>query len=1388
MIFVCAAWLPCSTLWAQSPLPKVLSHSFEELRAAFADWQVPPGDHPEEVLLEETRFYYAENGALTTTHRRIWKLKSRQVSEYGIIAREYAPWYENPPEIQARVFDPNGREFTLSKEDITTSPAGSRDQGVLSDRLVVNAALPGVKAGAIIEEVIEIREREPFFAHGSAERFAFDSLVPSKYLRLEIDAPVGLGVQLLYRPARPEGLIESSETIESPETRVGRSVTRLELPQRKQLEIESFEADTPRDLYQQQSITITSGSSWQRIAKGYSEIIDSRLNSDTIDEIASELLASPEAAEWNSIESKIHGCTDWVRQNIRYTGVQLGNAAIVPSRPSSVLARGFGDCKDQATLLVGLLRACGVRADVALVNASTPRSPSPDAPCLNAFNHAIVAVQHNGQTLWIDSTFPGSTPRCIPSYLQAHWALIAHPDEQSLTMIPEQGIDGNQDREERTISINSTGNATIRSLSAQSGYFAAEERTEAFGQTLEEDEKTTAERYAQSGLAVQVRLLHRSDPVGDAATFTREYELRDLPLEQIRAGQYRVDLTFRSPIADCPFFHAIHRNERGADLPRKHPAEVLIPYRWSRANTLIAPSGYRIVAPTRNQHLKVGIIELTLRSEYLENGSMRVEQSLTVHPGLLSPEELQQLSALEKQLESLDHPLNFASVVEPADSDAIGAISPLLADLKRTRHAWQSAPSGDAGYEYVAALVAISQIDEAKKVAREMLERMPDEGMGHAALAYASLHDEAGRKFGFDCDIPTAIRSAHKAIELSPHRWQPYFLLSLVLNVDAHGVHHNRPEAYEQVLAAIEAAESKGVQDPRLIERKVTHLLLLHRDDAAIKIATEHRLEQMLHCAMAVKAARAARWSDITALRDRIPSANEREIIASLSEQFLLTDRDYETPARMVYTMRGMTDQEIEERRRNSPKIAKLERPENPTQSPESVVRELLLRVVSQGHHQEAWSDILAPSPPDADLRPNLAPQACSSIERLSIATENLRNKLYQLKACSDRMYDTVNLYPIRMEGDDNLGRIAHIKMQLEIDVAIVKEGEGYRILTTGPSDRNYALQAQHLLDAGRPEYASRWLDWALKPKLAGAVLAPDTGHPVKRYWTTVRKKTPEAIQTAIHMLLYASEPTPARRQFLMDAMDQEKSGIKRQWILMSMMMSGDDSSSELLDTVRQYVEAFPNSMLGKIRLTTLEGTRGNVQAMRDFVEATDQANDPASQRFKDMIRFHEGAYADLLAERVANAAGSKSPDVWNEVVWAGLFANEIQPAWMEELRSVLAREPDTAALHTLACAEAHLGNIDSAVSDLSNLVSMQWNRIEEADYWILGRIAEHADLPERARSFYNKIRPTPRMGSAYALAKLRLAAMDSAISSHSAVPSTDAMEPTAAIDSADKP
>jgi hypothetical protein len=1346
LFLVTLSWIASSaSVWSQSPLPQVLEHRYEEIQQAFDQWQVPEGDHPEEVLLEEMRLRYDERGAMTRTTRRIWRLKSKQVSEFGILTREYAPWYENPPTVRARVFDTQGREFQLSKDDITYSPAGSRDQGVLSDRMVMQAALPGLRVGGIVEEVIEVAEREPFFEPGTYERIVFDTMVPGLYQQIEIDAPEALPIRWAYRTQSADNQQPPENVHESQQVAEGRRTVRIRLQPRRLVPMESLESDVPRELNQLNSLAVFTGVDWQSIARRYSELIENRLRDEPLRELADEILAERPDEVLGTIEAKLHHCAAWIRQNIRYTGVELGNAAIVPARPTTVVARRFGDCKDQATLLVGVLREMGVSADVALVNATIARLPTPDVPCLNAFDHAIVVVRHPMGDLWIDPTYPGSTPRCIPDYLQGRWALIANPTETGLTRIPSLGMEGNQDQETRVITVTALGNATVQSEGMQSGYFAADARSEASMQTQGEEAKSLVEHYAQSGISAKFELQYRSDPSLDEPTFVRKTELRDFPLEALAADRYRIDLTFRGAVSNCRYFHLIEKTEKGTDKPRQYGAECIVPYRWSRRCHMIPPAGFRVQTRVQNHALQVGIVGLSLTHQHHEDGSLTVEQSLSVDAGILSPGELQQLSALAMQFEANDHPLHFTGVMESKSDRVEGGRSHLISQLNEAREVWGAEPSGDAGYRYIVALVAVGQVDEARAFAQQFIEQLPEEGMAHCGLAYTLLHDEAGRELGFGCDVRGSEQACRRAIELSPHRWQPYYLLSILIDVDDHGVYQNDSTKLGEMLSILEPAEARGVSEESLMERKVVILIRMQRMEEAIAPATLHGLEQLQNVAKVVKAARESRWSEIAAMRERIPSATEREIIAGQAEQFLLTERDYQKPARVVLTLRGMSERDIEARQKTFAKIVPVDRPKDPTQSAETVVREFLTRVVAQGNHPEAWADIVSN-----------AQSECIQTGRLSALTDDLRVKFTKVRACVDRIYDTCCHFPMRLEGNDELGYIAKFKLQLESDIAVVHRDGKYQVLLSGPGFRDYALRAQQFLDAGQPELANRWIDWALRGQSDGVMLNAETGHPIKRYWTTSRKKTPETMRIVIEMMLSASDLSDERVRFLFDAIAAEKSANKRQWLYLSMQMN-PNTNSQLGEVLQAYVEEFPNSVSGKTRLAMWQARQGDSTAAESYLSENPSPNDPIRQQFEDMLRFYRGEFATMVAERSQTAIRTNLLDDWNRCLWAGLFADQIEETWLEDARELMTQTKDMKALHTLACAEAHVGDIDRAMVHLVQLVDSQASRLENVDYWILGRIAEHCQLPERARAYYGRVKPGLGVASTFELAKKRL-------------------------------
>ncbi len=705
------------------------------------------------------------------------------------------------------------------------------------------------------------------------------------------------------------------------------------------------------------------------------------------------------------------------------------------------------------------------------------------------------------------------------------------------------------------------------------------------------------------------------------------------------------------------------------------------------------------------------------------------------------------MASLAAQLKSTDHPLNFSAIIEPIQSTLGAARSDSVQQVWDLRQQWLTETTGDSTYKYVTSLVSVGQVDEAREVARSSIVRLSEDGMAHCALALALVHDSVGRKLAFGSEIREAETACRKAIELSPKRWEPYYLLTSLLDADDHAVRQNDPKAYQAQLDLLDAAESKGVQSEYLVMSKALALIRLNRIDDAISFASKNKLERYVNIAKAIKAVKASRWSDVVALRERIATPLEREIVCINAEQFVLAGRNYEETARGNLLLRGVSEMEIDRVIGGGVKLKAVERPDDPNQSPEFVAREFLLRMVAQGNHTEVWPDIVV-NPEDQ----------CANADLLAIFTQMIRLPLAQNAACSDRMYDMCSTIPIRIEGDDAFGYIARIKLQVDCDLAIIKQGEKYKVLLSGLNQRNHALHAQQLLEEGNPDLAKRWIDGTMKSQPDGILLDPESGNAIKRFWTASRNKTPEIIRTAIQMQLASSEWTPERSRFLHDGIATEKSTLKRRWIYLSILMNNNLQGDELEIELGLYRKEFPESNFAKHKWISYQAELGNAEPMREYIAETINSNDPLRLYYVSETQFMEKDYAAMTAERLARVKEKPTINHWNRCVWSGLFANNLSEDWLDELRSMLKQQPDVAATHTLACAEAEMGDVDRAVAHLRQLVDFQANRLTSHDYWILGRIAEQCGLPERAATYYAKVEDEKRGGRTHELAQRRIA------------------------------
>ena len=130
----------------------------------------------------------------------------------------------------------------------------------------------------------------------------------------------------------------------------------------------------------------------------------------------------------------------FVQQEVRYLGMELGAGSYRPTQPSEVLARRFGDCKDKTLLFCALMRASGLMAYPALLNTDYRDKIEDWLPSPHAFDHVIACIPQNDGYAWVDPTLTYQKGdigwRGIPDYRRA---LIVRPGMDRLTrmVVPE---------------------------------------------------------------------------------------------------------------------------------------------------------------------------------------------------------------------------------------------------------------------------------------------------------------------------------------------------------------------------------------------------------------------------------------------------------------------------------------------------------------------------------------------------------------------------------------------------------------------------------------------------------------------------------------------------------------------------------------------------------------------------------------------------------------------------------------------------------------------------------------------------------------------------------------------------------------------------------------
>jgi len=1321
---------------------------------------VPPANSDVFVLSSEETVRFDSESKVVRTRYLLYKvLTQKGAQQWADLSFSWEPWHEERPVLRARVITPDHAVHPLDPATITDAPARETEDSVFSNRRVLRAPLPAIAPGSLVEQEESSRETTVFFGAGSVQRLYLGFSEPLHHQRLILEAPAAL--PLRYTTELLPDL--------KPQRAESDGLVRLTFDVGPMDPFEQGEPGVPSDAPAFANITFSTGSSWQSVAEQYSQLVDKQIAAD-VNPLVASLIAGKK-----SREEKSAAILQYVSREVRYTGVEFGDAAVVPRSPSETLTRKYGDCKDKASLLVALFRAAKIPAYIALLNVGSREDIAPDRPGMGMFDHAIVYAP-GSPDLWIDATDDYARLGQLPASDQDRRALIARPSTTDLVRTPQSVSADNILIEKREIRLAENGPAHISETSVPHGVIESSYRRS----YVDKDNKRVTDaltRYVKSQyLADKLDRIDRSDP----ADLSKPFEL---VIECNKARRGNTDLT--SAAAAIRFDSLFDRlpsdlQERekeddkkdvqdgaGAKPKKKRTAdyELRDPFITEWQYTIVPPAGFRPKPLPQNVKLSLGpalllenfsatedgVVHATIRFDSVQR-QFTVAQASDLRNGVARIREGQPILLYFEPLgETL---LNQGRVREALQSyrDLI-ALHPTEAV-----HHLQLAQS----------LLAAGMGEGARSEARSAVSLEPNSALAQKTLAEILKYDRVGRKLRPGSDWAGA-RSAFRAAEsLDPDDKSTVADLAILLEYDSWGSRYSPDAPLKEAIAEYRKLTPEKLAELDLANN-LAFALFYDREFAEAEKTAQTSSQPPLSLIVACEGALNGLQPALSEARKRSAGEEQfRQIVGGAGD--MLENLGMYSVAPNLKEIGASGDNasdvaaEAATLRRAKPH-AQIVFTDDPAgialrfyalqSDPNLTLDQLRAAVSRNGAVGLATSDML-----DAYLK---------SVR--GTLSEKARNGLF-----SDVGLDLAlaRAQP-KVQGDDSTGYRITLwpSAGYKSDTFVVKEDGKYRVLADSASpgnDSGVGLEVLDRLAQNNLSGARRLLDWLRDDYHLSGYDDPLAGTAFPRLWTKGRNADASAMSAAAAAILVEQKETAPRAIALLETARASSVNEIEKLNISLAILSGyatlDDFEKELavsLELAKQYPES----------ARAFYAETYSLRALRRFAEAEQRAQERL-QRIPgdaDAIR----ALAAIAASRENYAAarafglqladrGQAEPRDLNEIAWHSLFTGKADSSDLDAaLRGAQLSNKSPSILHTLGCVYAELGKAKEAREVLTE--SMDKLDLDEPDdnYWYaFGRIAEQYGERDIALADYARVTKPKREiaipTSSFRLAQIRIA------------------------------
>lgn len=354
------------------------------------------------------------NGLSSNFRQIAYEVRTEQGARDG---RSYALRYDPDGERidlrAARVYHRDGsvdegtqvNEFNVSSDPATRMYFSNR---------VVQLTFPHLSPG----DVVEVRWRTDDVSPRNAFADYFGDLqivqtgVPRAHFQYVLRAPAQREFFVYAAPLPGDQRIERRDAAEG-DTRVY-AFTASDVPAVQPEE--RAPGNTERAAY----LHISTYRSWADVGRWYWGLVrDQLVLDDRLRAVVRELTRG-----LTTERDKVRAIYQWVITNTRYVALEFGIHGFKPYAVPQVCSRGFGDCKDKASVIVTMLREAGIDASLALVRTRNNGDIEDHPASLAIFDHAIAYVP--SLDLYLDGTALHSGIDELPGGDQGVTALLVN--------------------------------------------------------------------------------------------------------------------------------------------------------------------------------------------------------------------------------------------------------------------------------------------------------------------------------------------------------------------------------------------------------------------------------------------------------------------------------------------------------------------------------------------------------------------------------------------------------------------------------------------------------------------------------------------------------------------------------------------------------------------------------------------------------------------------------------------------------------------------------------------------------------------------------------------------------------------------------------------------